>query len=121
MKHFTRAAFVNLQVVHALILRETRTRYGRHHLGYLWAMATPLSWIGMFAAMGYLMDRQPPQGMGMVGCMAAGFYGKHAKGKGRCSVCQRYHQLLLDIFSTFQLHLYLFHRFQIGYIHLKPP
>ena len=73
MRQTIRALLVNLQVVHALMLRETRTRYGRHRLGYLWALVTPLSWIGMFAAMGYVTGRQPAQGMGMVQYLAVGF------------------------------------------------
>ena len=73
MKDFTRALFVTLQVVHALMMRETRSRYGRHRLGYLWALVGPLGFIGVFAAMYYFVGRSAPHGMGMVQFLATGF------------------------------------------------
>ena len=29
---------VQLQVIHALIMREIKTRFGTHRLGYVWAL-----------------------------------------------------------------------------------
>lgn len=53
-----RGAFIQLQVVHSLVLRETRTRFGKNSLGYLWALLEPLMWIGTFWAM-YAVARRP--------------------------------------------------------------
>lgn len=39
------ALSVNCRVVIALILRETKTRFGKHKLGYLWAVIEPVSYI----------------------------------------------------------------------------
>lgn len=58
-----RGALVQMQVVHALVLRETRTRFGAHQLGYLWALFEPLMWIGTFTAMYMLAGRRVPHGL----------------------------------------------------------
>jgi capsular polysaccharide transport system permease protein len=63
---------VQLQVIHALALRETRTRFGAHQLGYLWALIEPLVWIATFYAMFYLLGREAPFGMDLVGFLATG-------------------------------------------------
>ncbi len=44
-----RGALTQLQVVHALLLRETKTRFGVNRLGYLWALIEPACMVGMFA------------------------------------------------------------------------
>jgi capsular polysaccharide transport system permease protein len=58
-----RGALTQLQVVHALLLRETRTRFGANHLGYLWAFIEPGLWIGMFYGLYALLGRIAPPGM----------------------------------------------------------
>jgi capsular polysaccharide transport system permease protein len=45
------ALIVQTRVIHALILRETKTRYGKHKLGYLWALFEPVLQIAVFVAM----------------------------------------------------------------------
>lgn len=42
---FGAGAVVLAHVVRALMLRETRTRFGRHRGGYLWAVAEPVAYI----------------------------------------------------------------------------
>jgi len=61
-----------VQVIHALILRETRTRYGKHRLGYLWAIFEPLTFIGMISGLFYLLDRRLPFGMDPLGFLTTG-------------------------------------------------
>ena len=50
------ALTIQSHVVHALILRETRTRFDRTELGYLWALFEPVAYIsvmiGVFSALG---------------------------------------------------------------------
>ena len=41
----TKAFTVQKRVIHALILRETRTRFDRNKLGYLWALFEPIAYI----------------------------------------------------------------------------
>lgn len=65
-------AITQLQVVYALLLRETKTRFGAHKLGYLWAVLQPLLWIGMFAVFYYAFGRMAPPGMSVVAFLTTG-------------------------------------------------
>lgn len=62
---FGRALQTQIRVVGALILREMRVRFGRSQLGYLWTVAEPLSYVAVFSAMFYFVDRHPPFGNSM--------------------------------------------------------
>jgi capsular polysaccharide transport system permease protein len=47
----------------ALVLRETKTRFGRNKLGFLWALIEPLVFVGLFLLIrGGLRDRNIPFG-----------------------------------------------------------
>jgi capsular polysaccharide transport system permease protein len=61
-----------LRVIRALILRETRTRFGAHYLGYLWAFLEPLFWIGTFAVLYAIAARKAPPGLDIVDFLATG-------------------------------------------------
>lgn len=61
-----------LEVLNALVLRETKTRFGEHKLGYLWAVIGPASLIGTFVAMFYFFGRSAPTGMDVVSFIATG-------------------------------------------------
>ena len=51
------------RVVHALIIRETRTRFGESRLGYGWALLEPILHIALLSvAFSVLMHGQPPIG-----------------------------------------------------------
>lgn len=60
------------QVVHALIIRETRTRYGASSLGYLWALLEPLFWVATFYGIFAYTGRYLPGGMDVTGFIATG-------------------------------------------------
>lgn len=48
------------RVVIGLILRETKTRFGKHRLGYIWALIEPTVFIGLFVAINAVIrDRIP--------------------------------------------------------------
>ncbi len=66
------ALIVQLHVVHALLLRETKTRFGSHQLGYLWAFLEVLLWVGMFGLLSYVSGRQGPPGMPMIPFLITG-------------------------------------------------
>lgn len=68
-----RGLFIQWQVVHALILRETRTRFGQHQLGFLWALIEPIFGIGTFVILFTLMGRPAPTGMDLFGFLVTGF------------------------------------------------
>jgi len=67
-----RGFYVQLQVIHALLLREIMTRFGAHKLGYLWAIIEPLAFIGTFAVMFSLGNRKIPNGMDSVSFLTTG-------------------------------------------------
>ena len=67
-----RGSLTQLQVVHALLLRETKTRFGMNQLGYLWALLEPLLWIGTFAGFYYFFGRLTPPGMSLVAFLTTG-------------------------------------------------
>jgi capsular polysaccharide transport system permease protein len=67
-----RGAFIQLQVVHALVLRETRTRFGAHQLGYLWAVFEPLMWMGTFWGLYAVNHKRIPHDLDTVGFLATG-------------------------------------------------
>ncbi len=47
-------------MIHALILRETRTRFDRNKLGYLWALFEPITYIGVLAVVFTSTGRSSP-------------------------------------------------------------
>jgi capsular polysaccharide transport system permease protein len=65
-------AMTQLQVTYALLLRETKTRFGAHHLGYLWAVLQPALWIGMFALAYQVFGRVAPPGMSSIAFLTCG-------------------------------------------------
>lgn len=72
LRDLGRGLFIELQVLHALILRETRTRFGESQLGYLWALLQPLLWIAPLIWLFQVTGRNVPMGMGVVGFLATG-------------------------------------------------
>lgn len=75
---FLRGLRVQAQVVYALILRETRTRFGKNHLGYLWALIDPLLLIGMFAVLMSLgLRHSVPPGMSVLAFIGTGLVPYH--------------------------------------------
>lgn len=64
--------FSQLQVIYALILRETRTRFGVNYLGYLWAFLEPVLWILTFYGFYTLSGRTSRDGMDMISFLTTG-------------------------------------------------
>jgi capsular polysaccharide transport system permease protein len=63
---------VQARVVGALTLRETRTRFGGHALGYVWALAEPVLWIFTFYGLYVLLNRRVPQRLDVFAFLATG-------------------------------------------------
>ena len=59
-------------VINALVLRETRTRFGKHKLGYAWALLEPTLMILTFLAMFAVVDRATAGEMDTFGFLATG-------------------------------------------------
>jgi capsular polysaccharide transport system permease protein len=68
-----KALMVQVRVVKALILRETKTRFGDHKLGYLWAVLEPLLFVAIFVGLYGLMGRTSVSGMPRAQFMLTGF------------------------------------------------
>ena len=56
------AAITQARVVGALILRETRVRYGQSQIGYMWALIGPMIWITAISVMFSIMGAHAPTG-----------------------------------------------------------
>lgn len=63
---------VQARVVGALILREIKTRFGDHKLGYLWALFEPVLFVSIFVGLYALMGRTSISGMPMAQFMLTG-------------------------------------------------
>lgn len=61
------------RVIHALIMRETISRYGDHKLGFLWAVIEPLVMIALVVGMMSLIQNENPGGMPLVLFILTGF------------------------------------------------
>lgn len=69
------ATAVNTQarVIHALIMRETLSRYGDHKLGFIWAILEPLLFVSLLAVTFSYLRSDSPSGMPLVPFMISGF------------------------------------------------
>jgi len=67
-----RALMGQFNVIDALVLRETRTRYGKHKLGYAWALVEPALMILTFYVLFSFRDRPAPAGMDLLGFLTTG-------------------------------------------------
>jgi capsular polysaccharide transport system permease protein len=54
------------RVIHALILREIQSRFGRQRLGFLWALLEPLLFVSVLTVIFSLRGRYHPPGMTLV-------------------------------------------------------
>jgi capsular polysaccharide transport system permease protein len=67
-----RGALTQFHVVFAVLLRETKTRFGDNQLGYLWAFLEQGLMIGMFIAFYSVFGRIAPPGMSLVAYLITG-------------------------------------------------
>jgi len=81
-----RGLHVQGAVIQALIIRETRTRFGQHQLGYLWALVEPALMIATFAGMYHLAERTAPGGMDVLPFLTTGFV-TFGLFRGACGQC----------------------------------
>ncbi len=71
-KNVLEAVNTQARVINALILRETKTRYGEHKLGFLWALLEPMIMVAVFVGIFSNMRNDSPSGMPLVPFMLAG-------------------------------------------------
>ena len=61
------------RVIHALMMRETISRYGDHKLGFCWAIIEPLFFIMLIGGTMAFLRNDSPSGMPLVPFMITGF------------------------------------------------
>lgn len=66
------ALTTQVRVISALMLRETKTRYGEHKLGFLWAIIEPLIMVAVFVGIFSSIRSDSPGGMPLVPFMLSG-------------------------------------------------
>ena len=88
--------FTQIEVVHALALRETRTRFGVHQLGYLWALLEPTLMIVTFYAL-FAVAKHSPQGFDVWGYVGTGVipYALFSNSVARAAGCIQDNRALL--------------------------
>ncbi|HTM23218.1 MAG TPA: ABC transporter permease [Kofleriaceae bacterium] len=72
MSSLLRGLVVQGEVVHAVIMRETRTRFGEHRLGYLWALLEPAIVIMTFWGVFVIAKRHVADGFDVFSFVATG-------------------------------------------------
>jgi len=60
-------------VIHALIIRELITRFGRENIGFLWIMAEPLLFASLVGVLWYFSHGPTEHGVGVVAFVATGY------------------------------------------------
>lgn len=68
----SRGLLTQIEVVEALVLRETRTRFGAHQLGYFWAIVEPALWVATFYGIYAMLGRAAPPGMDLISFLLTG-------------------------------------------------
>lgn len=68
---------VHLRVLHALLIREMITRYGRSSLGYLWALLEPVGIITLLTLLFLQIADAPPYGQSFALFYASGYLAFH--------------------------------------------
>jgi len=64
---------VQVRVIHALMIRELHTRFGRENIGFLWIMVEPLLFAGLVAIMWRFMKGPEEHGIGIIAFVVTGY------------------------------------------------
>lgn len=64
---------IQVRVIHALIIRELHTRFGRENIGFLWIMVEPLLFAGLVAFIWRLMKGPEEHGVSIVAFIVSGY------------------------------------------------
>lgn len=64
---------VQIRVIHALMIRELITRFGRENIGFLWIMVEPLLFAGLVAILWRLTKGSEEHGMSVIAFVISGY------------------------------------------------
>lgn len=73
LRRFRDGLRVQNRVLHALMLRELHTRFGRENIGFLWIMVEPLLFAGLVALMWRIMKGSDEHGISVVAFVVTGY------------------------------------------------
>lgn len=64
---------IQVRVIHALMIRELHTRFGRENIGFLWIMVEPLLFAGLVAIIWRFMKGPEEHGIGIIAFVVTGY------------------------------------------------
>ncbi len=64
---------IQARVIHALMIRELHTRFGRENIGFLWIMVEPLLFAGLVAIIWRVMKGPEEHGIGIIAFVVTGY------------------------------------------------
>jgi len=64
---------IQIRVIHALMIRELHTRFGRENIGFLWIMVEPLLFAGLVAILWRFMKGPEEHGIGIIAFVVTGY------------------------------------------------
>ncbi|HLY91566.1 MAG TPA: ABC transporter permease [Acetobacteraceae bacterium] len=64
---------VQVRVIHALMIRELHTRFGRENIGFLWIMVEPLLFAGLVAIIWRFLKGPDEHGMSIIAFVISGY------------------------------------------------
>lgn len=73
MERFRQGLQTQRRVIHALMIRELITRFGRENIGFLWMMVEPLLFAGLVAIIWRYMRGPEEHGVGIVAFVVTGY------------------------------------------------
>ncbi|PJG45150.1 capsule biosynthesis protein (plasmid) [Sphingobium sp. LB126] len=73
LRDFRRGWETQIRVIHALMIRELTTRFGRENIGFLWIMVEPLLFAGLVAIIWRLSKGPAEHGVSVVAFIVSGY------------------------------------------------
>jgi len=73
LSKFRSGWITQVRVIHALMIRELTTRYGRDNIGFLWIMVEPLLFAGLVALIWHFMYGETKHGVGITAFIVTGY------------------------------------------------
>jgi len=70
---FRKAWRIQLRVIHALVIRELTTRFGRENIGFLWIMVEPLLFAFLVGILWRIMKGPEEHGISVIAFVATGY------------------------------------------------
>ena len=73
LQHLRNSWATQVRVIHALMIRELITRFGRENIGFLWIMVEPLLFAGLVGMVWHFTHGPTEHGVGIIAFVATGY------------------------------------------------